>query len=156
MEKRCRRAVTAHVGAPGAAARMTETPFRKGSVLEDGKDRTTWVGASMVGRKATAPRVRLVAGLNDSARITVNSPHRKKPAKADFMAARKEASLSDVSPGMAAQRRCRMSSVMGSFGLRSRSPWYRLIPRMSRCTTGASHTEKGRSASTCKERTAQR
>ncbi len=108
--------------APGAAAISIETPLRKGSVLDAGRERTRWVGAEKSGRNCTDPRVMWVLGSNEEAFSMVNSPQRKKPAKASVIAARK-LTLLRSSEEFASQRRRSKSMVMGSFGFLKRSPW---------------------------------
>lgn len=116
----------------GAAATRTVTPLRKGSVLDAGRVSCKCVTLSKLGRKMIALRERLTAGFHLSAFPTVNSPHRRNAANA-----RQQAAVS-----MRWSRVCasaiwcnmirRIGRVMGSLGLRSFSPWYRLMPRMRR------------------------
>ena len=117
------KAETAHVVDPGGALAMRiETPFRKGSVLDAGRSKRTCVGLSRDGSKVMQPRVKWMAGLNFSPVPSVNSPQRRKPAQASFIAASKTALLRmEQSPETAAS--CwRISSVMGSLGFRTFSP----------------------------------
>lgn len=72
---------------PGAAAMRIEMPCRKGSVLDAGRVIRQWVALSKSGRKVTALRARLMAALNLSSDLVVNSPQRRKPANAVQQAA---------------------------------------------------------------------
>ena len=54
--------MTGQVEAPGTAEIKRDVPFRKGSVFEEGMERTIWLGAAKEGSKRTKLRVRWVAG----------------------------------------------------------------------------------------------
>ena len=142
-----RSAATGHVAAPaGARAIRMVTPQRKGSVLDAGSERRIWVGLSMDGKNWMDERERWIKGLNLVPLGTVNSPQRRKPAQASFIAASNVAcSIKDKSRSTAAIR-CRMSSVMGSLGFRW-SPNMRLMPRKMRWIVGDSVVEVGSPAS---------
>src|ERR1700734_845756 len=99
-----------------------ETPFRNGSVFEDGNVRRMCVGLPILGMNSTADLVRWTVESKLCPLGTVNSPHRKKPDQASLIATSKlMLSLRLRSPDSEASAR-RMVSVIGSLGLRTFSP----------------------------------
>ena len=154
--KRNLRASTGQVEWPGAAPMRIDTPLRKGSVFDAGRSRRTCVGFSREGTKVTDSLVRLTAGLNASLSLSVNSPQRRKPAHATFVAASNEASkMHDLFPATDASF-WRTSRVIGCLGTLSFSPKKRLIPRIARCTVSDSHASNGSPSSTWSERMPER
>ena len=69
--------MTGQVEALGAAEIKRDVPFWKGSVFEEGMERTIWLGAVKEGSKRTELRVRWAAGSKSRDLRTVNSRQRK-------------------------------------------------------------------------------
>ena len=59
-----------------------DTPFLKGSILEEGMVRLTWEGPWRDGKKCMHPLVMLMLGSKNLFPCTVNLPHLRKPANA--------------------------------------------------------------------------
>src|SRR5882724_10821316 len=138
------RVETAHVCMPGALAIMMATPFLKGSVLDEGIVMTTCDGAAMDGMNRTQLLVMWILGSKALLACIVNSPHLRKPANAVVTAASILSLLDKVGCVTDARMRARTSRVIGSLGMRSRSPMYLLMPLMTLWSNGDSHAENDR------------
>lgn len=128
------------------------TPLRKGSVFEAGRVRMIWVVSLKDGRNYADLHKRCIPGLNTVLVVfEVNSLQRSRPAYA-----RQHAEYSVVLGTRWSRISRRMGKVIGCLGLRSCSPWYFLMPRMRRCTSGDSRAVNGRSMLMCMDQKAER
>ena len=142
------KAETVHEVDPGGALAMRiETPFWKGSDLDAGRSKQTFVGLLRDGSKVMQPQVKWMAGLNFSPVPSVNSPQQRKPTQASFIVAllrMKQLPETSVS--------CwRISSVMGSLGFWTFPPLKHLIPWITRWTVSDSQALNGRPSLTWRE-----
>src|SRR5467141_1984288 len=129
--KRFFSALTAHVRSPGMLAMAMDTPFLKGSVLEEGTVRIIWDGDDIEGTNTMQLLVRLMLGSKDWPVNTVNSLHLRKPENAVIVEASK-LSLSDREEWeVASSMQPSTSQVIGSLWFLLHSPMYLFIPHVT-------------------------